>query len=167
MKKGYFFTLDAFMAMAILVICVVLIFSIHSSKPYPLQSIFLSDDVMYYLSNTKIYELQSPFVASMVSNGNITMTENSLMEQAAVFYISGRPGQARAFLVNVTQNLVPKKYGFMLRVYNSSKEYVEVLNNGQSLQNESRLIITSRRILFGVINDTSWGPMTAEVRLWQ
>jgi hypothetical protein len=167
MKKGYFFTLDAFMAMAILVICVVLIFSIHSSKPYPLQSIFLSDDVMYYLSNTKIYELQSPFVASMVSNGNITMTENSLMEQAAVFYISNRSGLARVFLVNVTQNLVPKKYGFMLRVYNSSQEYVEVLNNGQSLQNESRLIITSRRILFGVINDTSWGPMTAEVRLWQ
>jgi len=167
MKKGYFFTLDAFIAMSVLIICMVLIFSIHSAKPYPLQSIFISDDVMYYLSSTRCYELQSAYVGSLISNGTIVMPDSSLIEQVAVFYLDGRSGLARNFTRNVVTGIVPSKYGMMLRIYNSSISYVDLLSSGSVLDNESRLLITSKKILFGLINDTSWGPMTAEVRLWQ
>jgi hypothetical protein len=167
MKKGYFFTLDAFIAMSVLIICVVLIFSIHSSTPYPLQSIFISDDMMYYLSSTKCYELQNYYVRSLITNGTIALPDSSLVEQMAVFYLSGRNGTARNFTRNVMGGMIPQKYGVQLRVYNSTKEYVDRLNEGSVNESDARLLITSKKIVFGLINETSWGPMTAEVRIWQ
>jgi hypothetical protein len=167
MKKGYFFTLDAFIAMSVLIVCVILIFSIHSAKPYPLQSIFISDDMMYYLSSTRCYELQSQYVQSLISNGTIGMPENSLIEQIAVFYMDGKNGTARNFTRNVMGGMIPGKYGVQLRIYNSSTGFVDRLSEGGVSESGSRLLITSKKILFGMINETTWGPMTGEVRLWQ
>ncbi len=167
MKKGYFFTLDAFMAISILVLCVVLIFSIHSATPYPLQSIFISDDIMYYFSNTKCYELQNPYVQSLILDGSIAFPETSLLEQATIFYIGGRPDLARNLTLNVTSGMIPEKYGVQFRIYNSTVEYAYRQREGSVLENSSRLLISSKKIIFGMIDETAWGPMTAEVRIWQ
>lgn len=167
MKKGYFFTLDAFIAMSILVLCVVLIFSIHAAKPYPMQSIFISDDMMYYLSSTKCYELQNEYVMNLTRDGNITMPENSLVEQIAVFYVRGKGGIARNLTRQVAGSMMPSKYGVQLRIYNSTHIFEDTLNGGGIGQTESRMLISSKVVLFGLENDTSWGPLTAEVRLWQ
>jgi hypothetical protein len=167
MKKGYFFTLDAFIAMSLLIICIVMIFSIQSSKPYPLQGIELSDDLMKLLANTKLYEIQSNYTSTLYSQGNITQLDNTLIEQIAWFYISNRSGLAVRFANNISSSILPGKYGFELRIYNKTTEYLISVNPGKVNQNTSRLIITSKRIIMGIENETAWGPMTAEVRLWQ
>ena len=167
MKKGYFFTLDAFMAISILVICVLLIFSVHSSEPQPVQSIYISDDVMFFLSSTRVYELQNPFVRSLVLAGNITSDQNSLLEQAVIFAINDKKPQADAFLRNVTESLVPKKYGLMVRFYNNTEIYSNTLSQGTTAQNMSTLLVNSKRIMFGLDGEKAWGPLIAEVRLWQ
>jgi len=167
MKKGYFFTLDAFIALSVLIICVVLIFSIHSAKPYPLQSIFISDDIMYYLSSTRCYELQNQYVQSLILNGTIALPESSLLEQVAVFYIDGKQGLARNFTLNVIGGMMPDKYGVQFRLYNSSNEYVQRVSEGSVTEDMARLLISSKKIIFGMKNSTGWGPMTSEVRIWQ
>ena len=167
MKKGYFFTLDAFIAMTMLIVCVVLVFSFYSSKPYPMQSIFLSDDLMRLLSTTHLYELQNNYYLILYRNGNITQTDNTVLEQIAWFYISGRPTLAERFAINITSTMVPEKYGFQLRIYNESREYNTTINTGQASEDSARLITTSKRIILGVNNNTPWGPMIAEVKLWQ
>lgn len=167
MKKGYFFTLDAFIAMSILILCLALLFSIHSSKPLPMQSIFISDDIMYYMSSTKCYELQNDYTMSLIEGGNISMPENSLIEQIAVFYVSNKGGIARNLTRNVLAGMIPSKYGAEIRIYNYSVAYEDRISSGGVSQENSRMLISSKKVLFGLINDTTWGPMTAEVRLWQ
>ncbi len=167
MKKGYFFTLDAFIAMSLLAICVVMVFSIQSSKPYPMQSIFLSDDLMQVLSSTKLYELQNSYYLSLYKSGVITSPDSTILEQIAWFFISGRPGLATNFTTNITASMIPDRYGFELRIYNETSDYLVTVNTGQTSQEDSRLIITSKRLIMGMENNTAWSPMMAEVRLWQ
>jgi hypothetical protein len=167
MKKGYFFTLDAFISMSILVACIILVFSLQSSKPYPLQSIHISEDIMDVMATTKLYEINSPYLSTLYEAGNITELDNTILEQIAWFYISGRPALARRFTENLTSQLIPQRYGSELRIYNSTTTYLTTINPGTNSQESSRLIITSKRILLGIDNVTAWGPMTAEVRLWQ
>ena len=168
MKKGYFFILDAFIATSIIVLSLVLIFSFHSSKPYQMQGIFLAQDTMDLLFKTKVYEIQNDFVINLTQEGNITNTANSLLEQTAEFFITNRTKLAQDFVLNVTQNMVPEKYGFELKIYNGTSLFNLTINPGLSLQNKSNLLLISKEIISGMLdNYTMWGPMTAEVRVWQ
>jgi hypothetical protein len=169
MKRGYFFTIDAFVAISALVLCIIMILSIRSTKPYQVQSVYLSDDVLYMMSNTKLYELQNDYTRSLYKDGSITNMDNTVIEQAAIFYATGRDSLAKNFLLDVTNNVIPGKYGFQIRLYNTSDAYEYTIYPGEALQSESRLLISSKKIVFGIVDETgnSWGPMTAEVRLWQ
>lgn len=162
--------LDAFIAISILVLSVILIFSFHSQKPYQMQGIFLSDDILDLLAETSVYEVNNEFVYSLYTNGstNITNTDNSLLEQTAIFYMTDREKLAQDFLLNVTNNAVPENYGFELFIYNSTHTYNLTINPGDSLQNESDQIVSSKKLIFGLIQEEfNWGPATAEVRIWQ
>lgn len=167
MKKGYFFTLDAFIAMSILVACVILMFSIQSYQPYPMQSVSFSDDLMKTLTVTKLNEVQNDYYYSLVNNGNITQTDNTIMEQIIWFVISGKPELGNSFALNITANLIPREFGCQLLIYNESMMYVSNISAGQNSQDKARLMITSKRMIVGEENGTFWGPMIAEVRLWQ
>ncbi len=170
MKKGYFFMLDAFIAISVLVLSVILIFSFHSQKPYQLQGIFLSDDIMDLLAETKVYEVNDDFVYSLYTNGstNITNADNTLIEQATVFYMTNRTFLAENFLLAVADNSVPDNFGFELWIYNTTDSFNLTINSGNALQNESEQLVTSKRLILGLLREEfTWGPATAEVRIWQ
>lgn len=168
MKKGYFFMLDAFISMSIIVLSLILILSFHSSKPYQMQGIFLAQDTMDLLAKTKIYELDNDFVINLTLEGNITNTDYSLLEQTAEFFVTNQTELAQDFIINVTQNMVSDKYGFELRIYNDTNLFNITVTPGINLQNESNILLISKEIVSGMLEDYStWGPMTAEVRVWQ
>jgi hypothetical protein len=167
MKKGYFFTLDAFIAMTIMIVCVILIFSIQTYKPYPMQSISFSEELMNTLSITKLYELQNDYYYQLLDGGDITQTDNTILEQIAWFAISGQQGIANSFALNITSNLVPRQFGCKLIIYNESSRFEINISETQVTQQEAKLLITSRRIIMGENEGVPWSPMLSEVRLWQ
>jgi hypothetical protein len=167
MKKGYFFTLDAFIAMTIMVVCLILIFSIQTYKPYPMQSVSFSEDLMKTLSQTRLYELQNDYYYWLLEGGNITQTDNTILEQIAWFAISGQPELANSFALNLTPNLVPKQFGSQLIIYNESMRFETNLSETDTTQQKARLLISSKRMIMGENEGVPWGPMLAEVRLWQ
>ena len=79
-KRGYFFTLDAVLGLFIIVIGVFLVTSSYVSVPQPAQVGLLSDDLLNFLSNTKIKNLNNQYAGiggDLWSQRIITDADNS------------------------------------------------------------------------------------------
>ncbi|MBW2971000.1 hypothetical protein KY320_02465 [Candidatus Woesearchaeota archaeon] len=170
MKKGYFFVLDAFVALTVVVLSLVLIFSFHTQKPYQIQSITLSDDTMDVLSSMKVYEINNEWVFSQYTNGsqNISNPDSTLLEQAAIFYLTNRVELGDRFVGEVTSGILPERYGSLLRLYNSTNEYNVLINSGDVTQDDARMLVVSKRLLLVMADDEQLlSPIIAEVRVWE
>ena len=159
-RKAYFFTLDAFVAMGIIVVGLVFVLTAYSYRPVTVQTTTLGSDLLLSLSNTKVTEINNDYVRNLTLNGTITNTDNSLLQQAGEFYVNRQESMDSEFLKNITNSLVPQQYGFDIRINKTSIHSRGVLK-------KSRLVTSSKSIVFGVYNGTMWGPYDAEVRVWQ
>jgi len=163
-KNAQYLTLDAFIASLILAVGLVIVLAARNSTPSTAQSELLSKDVASSLSSLKLKELNNPLVLKMAGDGTITNLDNTVLQQATEFYFTSQRPSAFTLLQNVTSGLIPQRYSF------------EVLINGELIynrttasQNTSPVLVSSRKLIFGVINKTAvvYGPTLAEVRLWQ
>ena len=185
-RKGYFFLLDAFLAMSVLVLGMLIVYSFRSYSPSQVQPILLAADVMESLSSNKVDDLAAietedltsigVYVQRLITNGNITTLENTLLEQIGEFYALNNTELARDFTRNITNVLVPSQYGFMLYIHDDptdpdysiySVDFNVTVNDGLVPPNESSMLVTSKRIVSGIINGTvMWGPFIMEARVW-
>ncbi len=160
-KRGYFFTLDAFVAMGIIVVGLVIVLAAYSYRPVTVQGSVISSDLTLSLSNTKVSDVNNDYVRNLINNGTITNSDNSLLQQTGEFYVNNQMSMGSYFLQNVTSNLVPRQYGVNITINEQ-----EMFSRGRLL-NSSRFVISSRSIVFGIYNGSMWGPLPAEVRVWQ
>ncbi len=160
-RKGYFFTLDAFIAMGIIVAGLVFVLTAYSYRPVTSQATVLGSDLMLSLANTKVTEINNDYVRNLTLNGTITNSDNSLLQQVGEFYVNNQNSMGREFVRNVTNNLIPVQYGFELRINNTP------VYNRSAFTRTNRLVTSSKSIVFGIYNNTMWGPLNAEVRVWQ
>ena len=161
-KRGYFFTLDAFIAIGVISLGLLLVLFTQSFKPYETQAVFLSQDFIDTLTSTKVSEVNNPYVFDLVGQGNITNPDNTILEQAGEFYITGRKGAASEFIGQVAADIVPVQYGLELLINQ------ETIFNRSVLTDDVGLVVSSKKILFGIVNVSDmWGPLGTEVRIWQ
>lgn len=172
-KRGYFFMLDAVLGLFVLVIGVFIISSSYFSAPQPAQVGFLADDVLDFLANTKVSELNNPYAGmggQLWQQGQITEQENSLLQQVGEFYANGRLDTAEKFIQNVSAGSVPEQFRYevwmndaILYPKNPSPEHLKS-------KNSTEILLTSKKITFGILNKTTssiWGPYKAEVFVWE
>ncbi len=175
-KKAYLLTLDALIAITIIVVGLALIFSQYSFEPYKPQTAFNSVDLMNLLASTKIYELNDdnyPDLSNCKNNGSITDFHNTLYEQAINFIEQGKIVMAQNFIKEIVIDSISNKYSYTISLKNSSHAFTLVnltrhnsfsgLNNMQN----SSLVIGSKRIISAVINTSSFVIYTGEVVVWQ
>ncbi|MBI2574255.1 hypothetical protein HYV82_00020 [Candidatus Woesearchaeota archaeon] len=160
-SKGYFFTLDAFIAMGIIVAGLAFVLTAYSYKPVTAQATVLGTDLLLSLANTKVTEINNDYVRNLTLNGTITNSDNSLLQQVGEFYVNNQNSMGNEFVRNVTYSLVPLQYGYELRI-NKTQVY-----NRSAFIRTNKLVTSSKSIVFGVYNNTMWGPLDAEVRVWQ
>ena len=87
-KKGYFFSLDAFIALIIILVFILFI------KPQNTQTSQISEvqtDFLNVLSKIKIGELNNTYSHSLINGGTITNLNQSVLEQIGEFYASSDP----------------------------------------------------------------------------
>jgi hypothetical protein len=161
-KRGYIFTIDAFIAMLITTIGVIMVYLAYTSVPDIYQQHAISQDVMNIFSTTEIGSLNSEYIDEQVASGNITNLQNTIFEQIAEYYAKGMTGEAQNMTRNLSASLVPYQY------------YYEVWLNGTLMYNKSFLtndveqLSVSKIILLGSLNPTTlWGPFEGEVNVWQ
>ncbi|MBI2653913.1 hypothetical protein HYX02_03815 [Candidatus Woesearchaeota archaeon] len=172
-KRGYFFILDAVLGLFVLVIGVFIISSSYFSAPQTAQVSFLADDVLDFLANTKISELNNQYAGiggQLWLQGQITEPENSLLQQTGEFYATNKLDIAEKFIQNVSKGVVPEQFryevvmeGALLYPRVPSAEHIKSRNN-------TEILLTSKKITFGILNKTTssiWGPYKAEVFVWE
>ena len=177
-RKGYFFLLDAFLAISVLVLGILILYSFRSYSPSQVQPILLADDVMESLSSNKVGDLAGNisgpgiYVTTLIRDGDITTMQNTLLEQIGEFYALNNNELARGFTMNITNRLVPSQYGFALyvNITNSSLDSADfniTVNEGLVQPAESSMLVTSKRVVAGIVNETvMWGPFIMEARVW-
>ena len=171
-KRGYFFILDAVLALTILVIGVFLVTSSYVDLPQPAQVSLLSDDLLNFLSNTKIKELNNPYAGiggELWKQGEIADADNSLLQQTGEFYATSKLDTAEKFIQNVS-TIVPPQFKYevwiddaLLYPKTPSAEHIKS-------KNSTELLLTSKKLTFGILNKTTsdiWGPYKAEVFVWE
>ena len=172
-KRGFFFVLDAVLGLFVLVIGVVLITSSYVNVPQPTQVGILSDDLLNFLSNKKIKDLNNPYGGiggELWNNGIITDGDNSLLQQIGEFYATNNLDIAEKFIQNASIGAIPIQFRYEFWMDNTilypripSAEHIKS-------KNSTEILITSKKLTFGIINKTTsniWGPYKAEVFVWE
>lgn len=172
-KRGYFFVLDAMLALVVLVTGVFLITSSYVDVPQPAQVGLLSDDVLNFLSNNKIKGLNNPYAGiggELWNQGHITDPDNTLLQQIGEFYATNKLDIAERFIANVSKGIIPEQFRYEIWI-NDVVLYPKTLTTEHiKSRNNTELLLTSKKITFGIINKTTsdiWGPYKAEVFVWE
>ena len=172
-KRGFFFILDAVLGLTVLIIGIFLITSLYVKAPQPAQVRLLSDDLLDFLSNNKIKELNSPYAGiggELWNKGIIKDADNSLLQQIGEFYAKNNLDTAEKFIQNVSKGVMPEQFryevwldGTLLYPKAPSTEHIKSKSN-------TAILLTSKKLTFGIINRTTsdlWGPYKAEVFVWE
>jgi len=161
-KQGYFFTLDALIAVGVLIAGMIWILSINTYVPSQTQTTFTAEDSINTIANIRLYELNSRYVDMLVDNGTVTRKDNTLLEQVGEFYYRNDLPSASSFVENVSSGQIPQQYGFELLIDGNS------IYASSTTSNTTALLISKKVIISGIANRTlMYGPYEAEVRVWQ
>ncbi|MBI2664280.1 hypothetical protein HYX10_02965 [Candidatus Woesearchaeota archaeon] len=182
-KRGQYFTIDAFVAMLVVATGLVLVLALNTYQPSTAQPEVLSQEFVNTLAQVKIKEMNNPFVAQQLKGGNITNPDNTLLQQVYEYYsyfdsfLTGcspsnpchgfdpvtYTNMSAELLASVAKDLVPAQYSYEILVDGVP------LNSRGTGQQEAKVLISSKRIIFGIVNKSVefWGPIVVEVRIWQ
>jgi hypothetical protein len=170
-KRGaYFFVIDALIAAMVIFISLIIIFTSHNMVPESSSSLRLVEDYANFLSSTKVREFQGEYVKSLISDGNITNLDNTLLEQLTEFYYYNTTGRNTTLIMwNFTQEIskgvVPDQRS--LRLYlNNTILYSRSVSSFES----SSLVLSSKKLSFiRITNDTKtfiYGPVMLDIMIW-
>jgi hypothetical protein len=84
-NRGVFFSFDAFIALSIIFLSVLIIYPIIYEER---SENFIQDDLIEVLSSMKIGETNNSYIEYLIANGNITDLNKSVLEQIGEFYVS-------------------------------------------------------------------------------
>ena len=172
-KRGYFFVLDAVLGLFVLIIGVFLITSSYVNVPKPTQVGLLADDLLNFLSNTKIKELNNPYAGiggELWKQGIITDGDNSLLQQIGEFYATNKLDIAEKFIQNVSKGVMPEQFRYEVWLDNTLLYPQTITPEHEKSRNSTEILLTSKKITFGIINKTTsnlYGPYKAEVFVWE
>jgi hypothetical protein len=83
-KKAVYFSIDALIAVSIILLSVLVIFPLLNS---PERQDFISGDVISSLSSLTVGEVNNDYVKGLIADGTIVDVNNSLLEQIGEFYV--------------------------------------------------------------------------------
>lgn len=161
-KKGYFFTLDAFIGLTILAVGIMLLYSSYSYEPDYEQPHSIAQDVAGSVSQISLNEFNSAVVDSLRDSGDIKSMDNTVMEQIAVFYINNEMALASRLAEAILTDVVPEQYDFSLLLEDN------VIYGSAVISDRSKAVASSKVLVMGIISKTEmFGPLKAEVNVWQ
>jgi hypothetical protein len=168
-KKGYFFIMDAMMGVVIMVSSMVYFYSIHAYDQPKNQIYFLTDNMMNFLSGSRLATINNGYKDSLVLSGNITNLDNTVLEQVNEFEYRNKSGcsYCNAFatnlIANLTDGIVERQYNYRVSLNNRI-----VYEKSSFPESFSLLTLKSGRIIYTFLNGTDiYGPSYAEVMFWQ
>jgi hypothetical protein len=183
-KKAYFFLIDSILALGVLVVGAFLIFTFYLQVPSGGQPAILSEDVMGFLANNKMKDVNSQEVGIggaywsslevTTCNGGpiIPNPDTTLLQQSAIFYKDSVIDNCyldltNYFIENLAQGAFPAQYSFEFWIENTLM-YPDTEQTDS--KDAAKILIPSKRIIYGIKdleNGELLGPYDTEVIVWQ
>ena len=169
-KRGYYFTLDALIALGIFTVGIIILYASYVSVPSLSQTRYSSEDLLQFFSNTPIESTNNPYIGidgELWHLGLIPDRSISLLEEFAYLYYSNNIPMARLGVSNITSSLIPSQYRFEVWIDNTLifPNQTDIIS-----KNDSSVILPAKSIVYGFADrsaGTFFGPYVAEVIVWQ
>lgn len=142
LKKGFLFTIDSIIGASIIITGILLINSFYIVEPSYTSLDYASHDLISALSRLKISEVNNPYVDELISNGEITNTDNSILEQIGEFWALDKINKAGNLTKEFTDDFVDENLGFGFYI-----EGEEIYSKDKS---HSGISITSKKMISGI-----------------
>lgn len=157
LKKGFFFTIDSMIGASIIIIGLLLVNSFYIVEPSYTSLGYSSHDLINALSTLKINEVNNSYVDELISSGEITNTDNSILEQIGEFWVLNKTNLCQELVENITFGLFPSNIGFSIAVGNDEVFRKEAPTN----QN----LVSARKMISGYKKDRPVKGSTARAYL--
>ena len=161
-KKGQYLIIDAFIAFSILSIGVLFVLG-HSRVDPPTESLeIVAEEAAASILEVKVKDLNDPVIKDQIRRGYITNTENSLLQQAYELQFHSRSSLESSYFINASiRKLFPSQFNGEVRVNDRA-----IYSKGDP-EDHAENVVSIKKVVFGSYQDEEfWGPLRAEVRLW-
>jgi hypothetical protein len=172
-KRGFFFTLDAIMALTILAVGMFLLLSVLLAVPQRSQTEIIAADTMVFLSTTRIENLNDPAAGiggTLWQQGKITKEKNTLLQQIGELYAKGDTASAEQFIQAVVEDNIPQSHFAQVHA-DGQRVYPLVEPQEQTASKQSTgLLIAKTEVTYGITNSSTfelWGPVEIRLSVWQ
>ena len=142
LKKGFFFTIDSIIGASIIVIGLLLVNSFYIVEPSYTGLDYSSHDLINALSELRINEVNNPYVDELISSGEITNTDNTILEQIGEFWALNKTDKAGNLTKEFTDDFVDENLGFGFYIRGEEIYFRDKSQNGIS--------ITSKKMISGI-----------------
>lgn len=113
-KKGYFFTMDALLALLLFTTIVLLIHLFYINAPPLSQLHYLSKDTLDVLSTTKIKDLDGAYLFLTDPQFSDVNEELTIIEQLAAYNARGEISKKEEIERQLLQHLYPGQYKYTI-----------------------------------------------------
>ncbi len=156
-KKAIFFSTDALIALAIILITILVVYPLVSTSQHRSE---LQEDVIEVFSTLKVNEINNVQVQSLIASGDIRDINNSILEQIGEFYITDK-----ALAINFTEAMLD---------YLDTSENIGIWHEDSLIASKNsspyetaRNIETSSHVVSGLSNIQQNGSITGySARAW-
>src|SRR3989344_2085503 len=156
-KKGIFFTIDGLLASAIIITVILLSSSFYIARQKSVNVNYAAQDLVRVFSELKVGEVDNSYVESLVESGQVSNPNVTILEQIGEFWSSDQLNLSYNLTKNLTESLIPKKYGFSVLV---DGEVIYSRNNSLS-----KSLVSSRKIISGIAKAKPTEGHTARILL--
>lgn len=156
-KRGVFFTIDALLASGIIIVAVLLVSNFYSEEQQTVNVNYASQDLVRVFSTMTVGEANNDYVRALISSGDITNANNTILEQIGDFWADGKTGLARNLTANLSGAIIPKDYGFSVLVNGE-----EIYSRNMSVK---RSLVSSRKLITGIAKAKPTDGFTSRVLL--
>lgn len=161
-KRGAtFFTLDTLIAGFIILVTIILIMSIHTSKPVVEDTYYELNNYMQFLSSTTMREVRDDYQFAYSDSFERDL-DSYVYQKAYKLYLEGNESQARSLIGNLTGFIIPEHLGFE---YVVGDVVLYVMNENQ--RKFAKTSLTNRLITYYYNeSDSSIQLTTTNVTIW-
>lgn len=137
-KKGLFFTVDAIIAVSILLGSLILITTFYISEQPRVSLNYIATDMVSVLAELEVNEVDNDYIDELIANGNITKLDNTLLEQIGELWAEGKEDVAEELARNLTEGYIENTYGYSIHfgddvVYTRNKTLGDILSISSKL----------------------------------
>ncbi len=158
-KKGVFFSIDALIAVALILSAVVMFSYLYFEQDEIVQPVYFSSDLVNILSTIKLSEFQDPETLAFISDNNITELNRTILEQVLIYRVENEEEKANELLNITLEGLTPSNYnlGVWVEGYNDA---IYKTSSSQDLN-----LVSSKHLISGIEKNKTIEGKTSRVLL--